>query len=201
MLGVFVYIFNHLDNHVSVVRWTLKVILKNSFIPPLPYKPTSHHKNRSPFFILNTMQLMIDILKDPVPAIKRKKLEIWFKGTNLIHIWVVNGQSLNIWVMVSSSLSHLENVGDAPILHTSTVISERSLMSCHPHKSLNYTRSFPTPQCLPISLDGLSYRILRIIGTLNCEIHTIGTSQPIFSCPSVSLGADIVRTCKAKVYD
>jgi len=39
---------------------------------------------------------MIDILEDPVPAIKRRKqIRDLIEWSNLIHIWVANGQSLN----------------------------------------------------------------------------------------------------------
>jgi hypothetical protein len=73
MSGVFVYVINHLENLENWVSRTLEVLLENSFVPPHPYVPTSHHKNCYPLLILNTMQLVIDILEDSFPAIKREK--------------------------------------------------------------------------------------------------------------------------------
>jgi hypothetical protein len=82
---------------------------------------------------------------------------------------------------------------------TPTVISEQPLTSHHPHKSLNSMWSFPTPQGLPISLDGLSSRILRIIGTSNCEIPSVGSSLTnIVKSISVFRCRDS-ETCKANV--
>jgi hypothetical protein len=61
--------------------------------------------------------------------------------------------------------------------------------------------SFPTPKGLPISLYGMSSRILRIIGTLNCETESLVLvpPQPILSYPYVSIDVGILRTCKANV--
>lgn len=74
MVDVAVYVFSHLENRISWVNRMLKIILKYNFISPYPHVPTSHRKNCSPLFIMNTMQLMVNILKDPVSMVKRKKI-------------------------------------------------------------------------------------------------------------------------------
>ena len=51
ILGVFLYVFNHLKNLKSWVNLVLKVILKNSFVPPHQHLQTHHHKNCSPLSI------------------------------------------------------------------------------------------------------------------------------------------------------
>ena len=79
MVDALVYVFNHLDNHVSGVIRTLEVIFKNCFVSSLPHVPTRYHKNCFPLPILNTMWLMIDVLEDPFTAIRRRK-----KVSNLI---------------------------------------------------------------------------------------------------------------------
>lgn len=73
MVGVVVYVFSHLENRISWVSRMLKIILKNNFISPYPHVLTNHRKNCCPLFIMNTMQLMVNILKDPVSMVNRKK--------------------------------------------------------------------------------------------------------------------------------
>lgn len=63
------------------------------------------------------MQLMIDILEDPILQLNEKKLEIWFEGTNLIQVCVAIGQSRKTWIVVSLFLSHPEHVVDIPTPH------------------------------------------------------------------------------------
>jgi hypothetical protein len=36
------YIINHLTDSVGWIKRTLKIILKNGFVPPCPYVPASH---------------------------------------------------------------------------------------------------------------------------------------------------------------
>jgi len=81
---------------------------------------------------------------------------------------------MNSGLIVSITSRALGRNFDTPF--APTVISEKPLMSHHPHKSLNYMRIIPTPQGIPISLDWLSSIVLRFIDTLNFEVPSIGSS-------------------------
>jgi len=65
MLITIIYVLSHLK---------LKIILKNRFISPCPYVLANHQKDSCPLFIMNSMQLVVDILKDLQS--KEKKLVI-----------------------------------------------------------------------------------------------------------------------------
>jgi hypothetical protein len=51
-----------------------------------------------------------------------------------------------------------------------TIISEQTLMSSHPHESLNSMGPFPAPQGQPVSLEGLTYKTLIKIGILELKV-------------------------------
>jgi len=72
MLIIVIYVRNHLEDNISWIERLLKIILKNRFVSPCPYVPASHQKDSCSLFILNSMRLVVDILKDPISTIKRK---------------------------------------------------------------------------------------------------------------------------------
>jgi len=92
-----IYVLNHLKDSVGWIEQTLKVILKTRYVAPCPYVLNSLPPKRqlsTLFFLMNFMQLVVDILKDPIPTIKKKKkLVIRLQGTSLIQIWGSLGRS------------------------------------------------------------------------------------------------------------
>jgi hypothetical protein len=51
----------------------LKVLFKDTFISPRPQVPINYHENRLPLIPVSSSHLVIQIIKDPVPTIQRKK--------------------------------------------------------------------------------------------------------------------------------
>jgi hypothetical protein len=52
----------------------LKVVLKNCFISPRPKEPTCSHEDSLPSILGSTHSFLVEVVKNPFPAIKREKI-------------------------------------------------------------------------------------------------------------------------------
>jgi hypothetical protein len=58
----------------SWISWSLKIILKNCFILPIPQMPTCSHKSCLSPRVRNSIPMLVEVTKILVPAIKSKEV-------------------------------------------------------------------------------------------------------------------------------